>query len=136
VAQFIGRNTLIPGTVKSTGATETVVDTAFGALAGSPTGQAMAAGQKASLVLPAEAVDIVPDAVGDAELRAAYGSCTIPVAITSLQQVGHLLQMAVQLPNGQTMAIEGHTDKYGGRFAAGDKAKVAWKSSGATVISH
>ena len=87
-------------------------------------------------MLPAEAVDVVPDSLPEAELRASYGTCTIPVTISSLQQIGHLVQMAVVLPNGQTMAIEGHTDKYGGRFAAGGKAKVAWKSSGASVISH
>ena len=136
VAQFIGHNTLIPGTVKSASATQTILETAFGVLAGSPTKASLAAGSKASLVLPAESVDIVPGKTSKAALIKTYGSCFIPVAITGLQQIGHLVQMAVTLPNGETMAIEGHTDKYGGRFAAGDSAHVAWKSSGATIILH
>ena len=56
--------------------------------------------------------------------------------VVRLVQVGHLVQMAVSLPNGDQIGIEGHADKYGGRFAAGDKAQIAWKPSGATVIIH
>jgi len=135
VAQFIGRNTLLPGTVKQAGAHETSVETAFGILAGSPS-EEVKSGDKVSLVLPAEAMDIAPATMAEAQLRDDYGACFIPVTITALQQTGHLVYMSVELPNGQTMAIEGHADKYGGRFAAGDKAKVAWKSSGAIVIAH
>ncbi len=135
VAQFIGRNTLVPGIVKQAGAHETSVETAFGVLAGSPS-QDVKAGEKVSLVLPAEAMDVVLDSVPEAQLRENYGVCFIPVTISAFQQIGHLVHMTVDLPNGQSMAIEGHTDKYGGRFSAGDKAKVAWKSTGATVISH
>ena len=136
VAQFIGRNTLIPGTVRETTAGEVTVDTAFGAIAGAAGSTDLKSGSRASLVLPAEAVDIVAAGIPEAELRATYGSCAIPVSISGLQQIGHLVQMAVTLPNGQAMAIEGHTDKYGGRFAAGDEAFVAWKAAGATVINH
>ena len=136
VAQFIGSNTIIPGTVKSSSAEETALDTAFGILSGSGLDQRAAPGARASLVLPAESVDVLPVTATNAEMEKAYGNCSINGSITRLQQFGHLVQMAVTLPNGQSIGIEGHADKYGGRFAAGDKALIAWKASGATVILH
>jgi hypothetical protein len=85
-------------------------------------------------VLPAESVDVVPMTAAEDDVRKIYGACSIPGSISRLQQFGHLVQMAVTLPNGESIGIEGHADKYGGRFSAGDKARIAWKSSGATVI--
>lgn len=136
VAQFIGRNTIIPGTVKASSASETALDTVFGVLSGSVVSKAATPGAKASLVLPAESVDVIPFATPETEIRKAYGHCSIVGNITRLQQVGHLVQMAVTLPNGESIGIEGHADKYGGRFNAGDKSRIAWKASGATVILH
>ena len=134
VAQFIGRNTIIPGTVKSSSASETVLDTVFGTLSGSVVAKTAAAGAKASLILPAESVDVIPISTPAAEIASTYGNCTIEAGITRLQQIGHLVQMAVTLPNGESIGIEGHADKYGGRFAVGDKARIAWKAPGATII--
>ena len=136
VAQFIGRNTLIPGTIRGMSGALANVDTPFGPLSGVAPSAAGAASAKCSLVLPAESIDVVPALTPRAELEAAYGNCVIPVAISRLQQVGHLVQMVVNLPNGDQINIEGHADKYGGRFAAGDKAQIAWKATGATVIIH
>ncbi len=134
VAQFIGRNTIIPGTVRESSASETALDTAFGILSGSAVAKTATPGAKASLVLPAESVDVIPFTATDADIQKAYGHCSITGNITRLQQIGHLVQMAVTLPNGESIGIEGHADKYGGRFTAGDKARIAWKASGATVI--
>jgi putative spermidine/putrescine transport system ATP-binding protein/spermidine/putrescine transport system ATP-binding protein len=134
VAQFIGRNTIIPGRIRSTGPAETALDTAFGVLAGSPAAGTPAVGAAASLVLPAEAVDIVPAATPEAELRALYGGCAIPCTIAQAQRIGHIVQMSVTLPNGDAIGIEGHADKYGGRVAVGESAHVAWKAASATII--
>jgi ABC-type Fe3+/spermidine/putrescine transport system ATPase subunit len=134
VAQFIGRNTIIPGTVKAADQSLITLETQFGTLAGSPVGRTAAVGTKASLVLPAEVVDVVSAAKSKSDLGKAYGTCTIPGRIDRLQKIGHIVQMAVSLPNGEIMGIEGHADKYGEHFAAGDKVFVAWKASGATVI--
>jgi hypothetical protein len=43
--------------------------------------------------------------------------------------------MEVSLGEGRTIGLEGHADKYGGRFATGDAAFIAWKKDGATVIA-
>ena len=133
VAQFIGRNTLIPGTVRASDGKSVTVDTPYGALVGAAeTG--VANGSKANLVLPAEVVDLLPGIMGKAALSQAYGTCFIPVTVGRIQQIGHIVQMEVQLGEGRTIGLEGHADKYGGRFAVGEKAFIAWKKDGATVI--
>ncbi len=133
VAQFIGRNTLIAGTVRSSADGLAAVDTPFGTLSGTAPSP-LADGRKASLVLPAEAIDVIPASAADT--HKAYSGCVIPVSITRLQQIGHLVQMNVSLPNGDSIGLEGHADKYGGRFAVGELVHIGWKPAGATVISH
>ncbi len=131
--EFIGRNTLTPGTVKISSKVGITLDTPYGALAGTSQTPAKA-GAKANLVLPAESVDLLPGKTPKAELTKNYGSCSIPVEVQRIQQIGHIAQMDVSLGKGRTIGLEGHADKYGGRFAARDAAFIAWKKDGATVI--
>ena len=133
VAQFIGRNTLIPGIVKLTSGNVVTLDTPYGALIGS-SHNALMVGSKANLVLPAEAVDLLPAKTSKAEIAKNYAGGSITVKVQRIQQIGHIVQMDVQLGEGRSMGLEGHADKYGGRFAAGDAALVAWRNDGATVI--
>jgi ABC-type Fe3+/spermidine/putrescine transport system ATPase subunit len=133
VAQFIGRNTLIPGVVRASDGTNITVETPYGSLVGLGT-TGVASGTKANLVLPAESVDLLPGKTPAAELTKTYGTCRIPVTVSNIQSVGHIVQMDVKLDEGKTISLEGHVDKYGGRFAVGDKAIIAWKKDGATVI--
>ncbi len=135
VARFIGANTLIPGKVTQLGGGEVVLDTAFGPLSGEKNDM-LSIGDQASLVLPAEAVDILPANIPLDEARKAYGTNLIPCKVTRAQLVGHILQMAMDLPNGDIIAVEGHADKYRGQFAAGAQAFVAWRADRSTVIQH
>ena len=134
VAQFIGRNTLIPGTVKLTSGDIVTLDTPYGALIGASQ-NAMAVGSKANLVLPAEAVDLLPANTTKAEISKNYGGGSVAVKVQRIQKIGHIVQMDVQLGEGRSMGLEGHADKYGGRFTAGDAALVAWRKDGASVIT-
>lgn len=135
VAKFIGANTLIPGTLRAASADELTVDTAFGPLSGANLAHVTpSAGTAASIVLPAEAVDVLPGSTPEAERRAAYGLNTVPCKITKLQLIGHILQIGLELPNGEAINIEGHADKYRGKINAGEPGFVAWKAAGATVI--
>jgi len=111
------------------------LDTAFGTLTGEKHDR-LAVGDKASLILPAEAVDILPADVAPEQARQTYGTNMIPCQITRAQLIGHILQMAVQLPNGDMIAVEGHADKYRGQFAAGAQGFVAWQALRSTVIKH
>jgi ABC-type Fe3+/spermidine/putrescine transport system ATPase subunit len=132
-AQFIGRNTLIPGTVKTSSKVGITLDAPYGALA--DTSQTLVkAGAKANLVLPAESADLLPAKTPKAQLTKNCGSCSIPVEVQRIQQIGHIVQMDVSLGKGRTIGLAGHADKYGGRFAAGDAAFIAWKKNSATVI--
>jgi ABC-type Fe3+/spermidine/putrescine transport system ATPase subunit len=133
VAQFIGRNTLIPGTVRASDGSSVTVDTPYGALMGSALSGA-SAGSKANLILPAESIDLLPAKTSKAEITKTYGTCSIPVKVGRIQQIGHIVQMDVSLGEGRSIGLEGHADKYGGRFAEGDAAFIAWKKDGATVI--
>ena len=133
VAQFIGRNTLIPGTVRASDGNSVTIDTPYGALMGS-TQTGLASGQKANLILPAESIDLLPAKTSKSEITKTYGTCIIPVKVGRIQKIGHIVQMDVDLGEGRTIGLEGHADKYGGRFTAGDVAFIAWKKDGATVI--
>ena len=134
VARFIGANTLIPGTITQLNAGEVVLQTAFGPLMGEKNDM-LAVGDHASLVLPAESVDILPADISEAA-RQDYGTNLIPCKVTRAQLIGHILQMAMELPNGDVIAVEGHADKYRGQFAAGAQAFVAWRAARSTVIKH
>ncbi len=134
VARFIGANTLIPGTITQLNAGEVVLQTAFGPLMGEKNDM-LAVGDNASLVLPAESVDILPADISEAA-RQDYGTNLIPCKVTRAQLIGHILQMAMELPNGDVIAVEGHADKYRGQFAAGAQAFVAWRAARSTVIKH
>jgi ABC-type Fe3+/spermidine/putrescine transport system ATPase subunit len=136
VARFIGANTLIPGKVKLTGDVTVTLDTAFGILTGEKPATPLTTGDAASLVLPAEAVDILPGAVSLDEARRTYGTNMIPCKVTRAQLIGHILQMTVELPTGDVVAVEGHADKYRGQFSAGAQAFVAWAPARSTVIKQ
>ena len=114
---------------------KSALDTAFGILTGEKHDR-LALGDQASLILPAESVDILPADVSPEEARKTYGTNMIPCQITRAQLIGHILQMAVQLPNGDIIAVEGHADKYRGQFAAGAQGFVAWQALRSTVIKH
>jgi putative spermidine/putrescine transport system ATP-binding protein/spermidine/putrescine transport system ATP-binding protein len=137
VARFIGSNTLIPGTVLKSDAETITLDTAFGAISGTNRiNLTEAKGQNMSIVLPAEAVELVPGDTKEGELRKTFGNNVIPCRIDRLQVVGHIMQMLVSLENGDTIHIEGHVDKYRNRLKVGTSAYVGWQSSGASVIGQ
>ncbi len=134
VARFIGANTLISGKVRHSGDGKVQVDSAFGPLVALEHGAAVAAGAAASIVLPAEAMQVVPASISQDEVRATYGANVISCHINRLQLVGHILQIALTLPNGDSVNLEGHADKYRGRLVAGAPGYIAWSPEAATLI--
>lgn len=134
VAQFIGRNTLIPGTVKISTGNMVTLDTPYGELLGTSQ-SGIGTGFRANLVLPAEAVDLLPAKTGKAEIAMNYSGGSIAVKVQHIQKIGHIVQMDVQLGEGRSIRLEGHAEKYGGRFVVGDDALVAWRKDGGTVIA-
>ena len=114
-----------------------MLETAFGVLGGANrAGIEAQDGREMSIILPAEAVDLVPADVPEEEMRRDFGSNTIPCIIERLQIVGHIMHMIVRFDDGKQINVEGHVDKYRNRLKAGGSAFVAWKSANATVIDH
>ena len=137
VARFIGSNTIIPGTVQDVDVKTITLDTPYGPISGANRiDLTEAAGQKMSIVLPAEAVELNPGDVDVAELKKVFGANVIPCKIDHLQVIGHIMELMVHLENGETIHVEGHVDKYRGRLKMGETAFAAWQSEGATVINH
>ncbi|WP_449042348.1 ABC transporter ATP-binding protein [Paracoccus sp. (in: a-proteobacteria)] len=134
VARFIGSNTLISGQVRQVGGDAVSIETPFGILRAEPGTRPAATGSAASIVLPAEAMHVLPATMGEAEIRAHHGSNVIPCMIDRLQLVGHILQIGMTLPNGEPVSLEGHVDKYRDMLATGSPAYVAWDPADATLI--
>ena len=136
VAQFIGNNTIIPGTVRGVEGGSAVLETGYGPLAALIRGQPPQPGSTAHLVLPAEALTL-----HTAQEAAAAGSATaltnaIDGRITRMEQVGHIIEFKVELPDGAPVSIEGHAETFGGRYAPGDAIQVSWQADGASVITQ
>ena len=134
VARFIGANTLISGAVKSVAGDQVTIDTAFGPLTAEAPAATPLPGRPASIVLPAEAMHVLPATMPEAEIRAKHGTNLISCTITRLQLVGHILQIGMVLPNGEAVALEGHVDKYRDTLSTGAPAVVAWQPADATLI--
>lgn len=131
VAKFIGNNAVVPGSVRSVDGDTIVLDTEFGPLAAGIGSTKCLLGDQVNLVLPAESMYLLPtDAPAENSAH-----CVIKGVIKTLTYIGHVVQMQVTLPNGEAIGIEGHADKYGGRFAAGEDVLVAWRTEGACVIA-
>jgi putative spermidine/putrescine transport system ATP-binding protein/spermidine/putrescine transport system ATP-binding protein len=134
VARFIGANTLISGKAGATEGGKVKVSSAFGPLVALEHDPAVASGASVSIVLPAEAMQILPGTMPVSEVRATYGENVIPCQINRLQLVGHIMQIALTLPNGDAVSLEGHADKYRGLLVAGQPGFVAWAPQDATLI--
>ncbi|MCC5999389.1 MAG: ABC transporter ATP-binding protein [Pararhodobacter sp.] len=136
VAQFIGNNTIIPGTVREIKDGAAVLDTGFGPLAALVEGPAPQSGTNASIVLPAEALRLHTSREAAEAGPADQLTNAIDGKITRLEQIGHIMEFQVELPNGTPITIEGHSDIYGGQFAPGDAIHVSWQPGGASVITQ
>jgi putative spermidine/putrescine transport system ATP-binding protein/spermidine/putrescine transport system ATP-binding protein len=136
VAKFIGRNALIPGQAIAAVEGGMMLDTAFGQLAGACLGESISVGQKASLAVPAEAIDVLPLSTSLQQIIAGYGGNPVRAKIGAIQQVGHIVQIAATIGASEPVQVEFHADKYAGRYASGDDVLLAWRRDAATLISH
>ena len=136
VAKFIGANTLISGTALTANASTAQIETAFGTLEAMAPATEILPGTAASIVLPAEAMQVLPATTQEAEMRAAYGSNVIPCEISRVQVVGHLMQISLTLSSGEVVSLEGHAEKYRDTLKAGTLGFVAWKAADATTIMN
>lgn len=136
VARFIGRNALISGKVISADASGYRLDTAFGELAGESRDATPRPGTTVSLAVPAEAIDVLPASTPPGFFAQSYGANPVKGTIESIQQVGHIVQLVIMIGAAEPIIVEGHADKYAGRFRDGEEVRLAWKKDVATLINH
>ncbi|WMS41344.1 ABC transporter ATP-binding protein [Acuticoccus sp. MNP-M23] len=133
VARFIGRNTIIDGTLVDFSAAKAVVSTRFGPLSGVPGFNAASAapGSPAAIVIPSEYVDITPQgssAHGD-EFDAVSGE------VTALDAVGQVVYVTVRLDDALEVRIESYRTRIEGRdIAPGTRVDLKWRRERATVV--
>jgi len=135
VAQFIGRNTILDGSVRTLRGGEAVVETPLGVLVGAANGPVREGG-RAQVVVPAEAIEVHAALEGTRETVAARsGGNVIAGRIHRSDVVGHVSHLAVELPGGRLVSLEAHVDKYPpGAFLPGGDILLAWAPAEATVI--
>ena len=131
VAQFIGRNTVLPGEVAGNEGDYIVVTTGIGTLAGRANGP-LATSSRVNLVVPAEAIQVHAAARRDA---LAGMRNLIDARIERAAVVGHIAHLAARLQDGRSVSLEAHVDKHRpGDFPAGSNVFLSWNPAEATVI--
>jgi putative spermidine/putrescine transport system ATP-binding protein/spermidine/putrescine transport system ATP-binding protein len=135
VAQFIGRNTIFTGEVRGTQGNTATVDTPAGTLTGQVSAP-ISDKSKVSLVIPAESIEVhAADGAERGRIAADYSGNLIDARVTRFDVVGHVSQLAAALPDGRTVALEAHIDKYPpGAFPVGSNIILSWNATQATVI--
>jgi ABC-type Fe3+/spermidine/putrescine transport system ATPase subunit len=136
VAQFIGRNTLFDGSLTRIDADRATLSTAFGAFVGTPNNRP-AIGQAVKIVVPSESLEIFPSASTSREaLAGEYQGNVLPGVMERADVVGHLVQMAITLAGGSTLALEGHVEKYRRNdLVPSSDVWIAWRPQNATIIA-
>ena len=133
VANFIGRNTILPGRLETVDGTVGRVTTASGTFTGVIDSAAMETGREAAVVVPAEAFTMVASP-GPSARAVEPGGNALDARIESRSVVGPIVRFDLAVEGGQSVMLEGHRDRYGEEFAAGNPVRVTWDASKATVI--
>ncbi len=128
VARFIGRNTLLTGTLRGYADGIAAVATAAGLLHGRSNGILAAEGAAAVLSIPSEAVDLV-DAATPPDYRD-----RLPGRLVSRLLIGTAVQLNVALDDGQEITVESHASKYPPGWSP-DALALAWDPADATVVA-
>ena len=127
VARFIGRNSILTGTLSKVDQRLAVVDTPFGPLSGAPNGAQLEVGRPAAVVVSSEAMDVRPATAAGAPGNALKGR------LVGRTMTGLEVHLTVALENDQEIMIEASRNKYERPFASPD-VLVSWSAPDATVI--
>ena len=127
VARFIGRNTLLSGSVAAVADGIATLTTAFGPMRGATNGAVFAPGTAALLSIPSESFDIgaATAATGPERLRGRVLGHTI---------LGTAVRLRIALPDGQEILIETHRDRFVGEWSEGE-VMLTWQPPDATVVA-
>ena len=131
VAQFIGRNTILAGALEDSDGRLGRVRTRFGQFRGVLNGNVVPGGS-AEIVVPAEAFEMTP--LDGSVPSGTDAANSLPARIEGRDVVGPIVRFLLALEGGQSVAMEGHVERYGQGFGPGSEVRIAWKPEKATVI--
>ncbi|MGI9490383.1 MAG: ABC transporter ATP-binding protein [Geminicoccaceae bacterium] len=132
VARFIGRNKILPGIIKGSDGDTSVVATSFGTLSGRRNYDDAGRTGPGMIVVPSEYVDVHPKG-GDGGIDSMD---RVTGTIRSIDRVGQLMFLSVDLDDRTEVRIESHVDKLGGRgLAPTTKVHLSWQADRATVVA-
>lgn len=129
VARFMGRNAILRGRVAAKDADLATVDTPFGRLSGYLNQRNLKVGDAASLVIPSEAVQLVPAT----QLPSGSGG-SLKGTVVGQTYSGQTVQLAIQLINGEEISVERHADSLA-LLEDSSEVSVSWMADEATVIA-
>jgi ABC-type Fe3+/spermidine/putrescine transport system ATPase subunit len=130
VASFIGRNVVFSGDQIERRGDVAVVRTRLGTFSGRPVGAPAGA---VKLVIPAEAFNVTVRDEEHAVLPNITGN-QIAAAIDGLERSGNLATFRVVLPDGTTMNLETHVDRFTDAVKTGALVWLRWTVDVASVI--
>ncbi len=136
VARFIGRNSIIVGTITARDGDIATLHTEFGPLRGRLVEEDLPVGSSVDFVIPSEVMELYPEASAqDPAVRDMYGGNVLLGKIRAETVVGSLVVYEVDICETITVELESHVDKYGRAFAAGTPVCVTWLPSDGHVVS-
>jgi putative spermidine/putrescine transport system ATP-binding protein/spermidine/putrescine transport system ATP-binding protein len=135
VARFIGRNSILPGSLLSCEGEIASISTTLGALRGRLIENDPVTGGSMNLVVPSEVMEIYPEASGrDPVAMAQYEGNVLPGVIQAETVVGYLVVYEVKVGEALVVEVESHVDKYGDAFRAGTPVCVTWLPAHGHVV--
>ena len=129
VARFMGRNAILRGRVASRDANSATVDTPFGRMSGYLNQPSLKVGDAAALVIPSEAVQLVPAT----QLPRGDGG-SLKGTVVGQTYSGQTVQLAIKLIDGEEISVERHADSLALLEDSSD-VLVSWMADEATVIA-
>ncbi len=136
VARFIGRNSIIEGTLDSRDGAVATVDTEFGKLRGHLLDDGVVQGASVDLVIPSEIMELYPEASyqDEAILKQYSGNCLLG-SVRAETVVGSLVVYEVEICDTMTVELESHVDKYGRSYPAGTPVCVSWMPADGHIVA-
>lgn len=129
VAEFIGKNLIIPGAISDVAGATASIETNLGTLGGTLPGDASAfAGDKAMLVVPSEYVEI-------RKLNAEITNSAVNGTVATLSRVGQVVLLDIVLGDDLHVKIETHSDNFSEMTVeTGEQVTLRWQPERATLV--
>jgi ABC-type Fe3+/spermidine/putrescine transport system ATPase subunit len=134
VARFIGKNTIIDGTLLERAGELGVIDTPYGRLRGFVNDPALAAGSAVSLVVPAEAIDVHAAGAGAAAPAERYAGNAVAAQMVGTDVVAHTRYLTLRLADGRELGLESYVGKYENGLAS--SVVLCWSPEEASIIAQ